>query len=81
MQAGMSPDDGARDHEEGERWAALIGRVVRAAERGGRQWTLARKKDSLQRVLEGSKGSGTRLHQRLGQLISSWDADTLDAAP
>lgn len=81
VQPGALPNEAARDHDEGERWAALISRVVRGAERGGRQWTLARKKDSLQRVLEGSKGSGTRLHQRLGQLISSWESDTLDAAP
>src|SRR3990167_5639049 len=81
VQPGALPNEAARDHDEGERWGALISRVVRGAERGGRQWTLARKKDSLQRVLEGSKGSGTRLHQRLGQLISSWESDTLDAAP
>jgi diguanylate cyclase len=67
--------------EEGERWSKLIGRILRGAERGGRQWTAARKKDSLQRVLEGSKSSGTRLHQRLSQLVQSWDSDTLDNAP
>jgi len=64
--------------EEGERWSKLIGRILRGAERGGRQWTTARKKDSLQRVLEGSKNSGQRLHQRLSQLVQSWDSDTLD---
>ena len=64
--------------EEGERWSKLIGRILRGAERGGRQWTAARKKDSLQRVLEGSKNSGQRLHQRLSQLVQSWDSDTLD---
>ncbi len=67
--------------EEGERWSKLIGRILRGAERGGRQWTAARKKDSLQRVLEGSKSSGQRLHQRLSQLVQSWDSDTLDNAP
>ena len=64
--------------EEGERWSKLIGRILRGAERGGRQWTAARKKDSLQRVLEGSKNSAQRLHQRLSQLVQSWDSDTLD---
>lgn len=64
--------------EEGERWSKLITRILRGAERGGRQWTAARKKDSLQRVLEGSKSSGQRLHQRLSQLVQSWDSDTLD---
>jgi diguanylate cyclase len=64
--------------EDGERWAALIQRIIRGAERGGRQWTTARKKDSLQRVLAGSKHSAQRLHQRLSQLVASWDSDTLD---
>jgi diguanylate cyclase len=77
----VAADLAERDHDEGERWSTLISRVVRGAERGGRQWTMARKKESLQRVLEGSRGSGARLHQRLGQLIASWDSDTLDAAP
>ncbi len=63
---------------DGERWSQLIGRIVRGAERGGRQWTTGRKKDSLQRVLEGSKSSASRLHQRLTQLVGGWDSDTLD---
>lgn len=64
--------------EDGERWSQLVGRIVRGAERGGRQWTTARKKDSLKRVLDGSKNSAHRLHQRLTQLVGSWDSDTLD---
>ncbi|CAH0349442.1 diguanylate cyclase [Aquabacterium sp. CECT 9606] len=63
---------------DGERWSQLIGRIVRGAERGGRQWTAGRKKDSLQRVLEGSRNSADRLHQRLTQLVGSWDSDTVD---
>ncbi len=66
--------------DDGGRWADLISRIVRGAERGGRQWTSARKKESLQRVLEGSRSSATRLHQRLSQLVSSWDSDTLDSS-
>ncbi len=76
-----TPPDTTSQAEEGERWSKLIGRILRGAERGGRQWTAARKKDSLQRVLEGSKSSGQRLHQRLSQLVQSWDSDTLDNAP
>jgi diguanylate cyclase len=64
--------------DDGARWSALITRMLRGAERGGRQWTAARKKDSLKRVLEGSKSSADRLHQRLTQLVGSWDSDTLD---
>jgi len=72
--------DASAQADDGERWSALITRLLRGAERGGRQWTTARKKESLQRVLEGSKSSGQRLHQRLSQLVGSWDSDTLDTS-
>ncbi len=67
--------------------AALIGRVVRGVERGSRGWTLARKKEGLQRVLEGSRSDMDRLKQRLNQLLASWESDAagapvdLDGAP
>ncbi|WP_348753115.1 diguanylate cyclase [uncultured Aquincola sp.] len=61
----------------GQAWAAMIERIVRGVERGGRQWTAARKKDSLQRVLDGSRGDVSRLQQRLRQLMASWDSDTV----
>ncbi|MGE5450840.1 MAG: diguanylate cyclase domain-containing protein [Acidobacteriota bacterium] len=68
----------APEPDDGERWSNLITRILKGAERGGRQWTAARKKDSLQRVLQSSKSSGQLLHQRLSQLVASWDSDTLD---
>lgn len=61
--------------------ADWIERVVRGLERGGRQWTAARKKDSLQRVLAGSRGDVGRLQQRLGQLLNHWDRDEPDSSP
>ena len=57
-------------------WAGLIERIVRGMERGSRQWTTARRKDSLQRVLEGSRSDLQRLQQRLRQLVGSWDSDS-----
>lgn len=62
-------------------WATLMDRVVRGIERGGKQWTTARKKDSLQRVLSGSRSDATKLQQRLSQLLISWDTDKIEAAP
>lgn len=59
--------------------AALIERIVRGMERGGRNWTHARKKDGLQRVLQGSRSDPRRLQQRLAQLVSSWETDVADA--
>jgi diguanylate cyclase len=60
--------------------AKLIERVVRGVQRGGRQWTAARKKDSLQRVLSSSRSDVQRLQQRLNQLLTGWESDTLDGA-
>jgi len=61
--------------EPGRAWAALIERLVHGLERGGRHWTGARKKRSLQRVLDGSRAESTRLQQRLAQLLAAWDDD------
>jgi diguanylate cyclase len=61
--------------DEGPAIAALIERIVRGIERGSRGWTTARKKESLQRVLSGSRSDARRLQQRLSQLVASWDSD------
>ena len=60
-------------------WALLIDRLSRGLERGARHWTGARKKDSLQRVLDSSRSDAQRLQQRLGQLITAWEQDQPDA--
>jgi len=59
-------------------WAQTIEKLARGLERGGRQWTAARKKDSLQRVLEANRSDIARLHQRMKQLVASWDGDVTD---
>jgi diguanylate cyclase len=69
-----APDD------SGQQLAELIDRIVRGVERRSRQWTSARKKDSLQRVLDGSRGDASRLQQRLRQLVASWDSETPEGA-
>lgn len=58
--------------------ADLIERLVRGLQGGSRQWTTARKKDSLQRVLDGSGSDIQRMLQRLKQLVNSWGDDTSD---
>jgi diguanylate cyclase len=65
---------------QAEALAKLIERVVRGVQRGGRQWTTARKKDSLQRVLSSSRSDVNRLQQRLNQLLNGWESDTIDGA-
>jgi diguanylate cyclase len=63
---------------QGAAWAQLIDRLARGRERGARHWTGARKKDSLQRVLDGSRSDAQRLQQRLKQLIGAWESDQPD---
>ena len=46
---------------KGRDLAQLIERIARGLERGGRTWTTGRKKDSLQRVLDGSRADAQRL--------------------
>ena len=65
----------------GKQLAALIDRIVRGVERRSRQWTSARKKDSLQRVLSGSRGDAGRLQQRLRQLVASWESEAPEGGP
>ncbi len=69
----------AQKNDTGLQWSALIQRITRGLDRPNKQWTTARKKESLQRVLDGSKQSAERLLQRLQQLSLSWDQDKGDA--
>ncbi len=67
---------GATDAKvQGPAWAGLVERLARNLERGGRQWTAARRKDSLQRVLDGSRSDAQRLLQRLQSLMTAWEGD------
>ncbi|MEJ5999985.1 diguanylate cyclase domain-containing protein [Paucibacter soli] len=63
-----------------EAMASVTERLVRGLERGGRQWTLARKKDGLARVLESNRNDPQRLVNRLRQLVASWDSDVSDTS-
>ena len=56
-------------------WAQMIERLAKNLERVGRQWTAARRKDSLQRVIAGSRSDPARLQQRLLSLMGTWESD------
>ncbi|MCZ8174456.1 MAG: GGDEF domain-containing protein [Burkholderiaceae bacterium] len=56
-------------------WVQLVERLARQLPRGGRQWTQARRRDSLQRVLDGSRSDALRLQQRLASLFTAWETD------
>jgi diguanylate cyclase len=78
--AAAAPASAAAPSVSGAQLAELIERVVRGLDRGSVQWTLARRKDSLKRVLEGSRGDALRMHQRMSGLLSSWDEGGADAS-
>ena len=59
----------------GQAWVALVERLARQLPRGGRQWTAARRRDSLQRLLDGSRSDPARLQQRLSSLMTAWETD------
>ncbi|MBL8345900.1 MAG: diguanylate cyclase [Rubrivivax sp.] len=58
-------------------WPVLMERLMRNLERGGRQWTAARRKESLYRVLDSSRSDEERLAQRLRSLLQAWESDRL----
>jgi diguanylate cyclase len=59
-----------------EALATLIERIVRGMERSGHNWTPARRKEGIQRVLAAGRGDAKKLQQRLSQLVNSWESDT-----
>ena len=65
----------AEQKAHGQAWAALVEKLARQLDRGGKQWTGARRKHSLQRVLEGSRSDPHRLLKRLQSLMAAWEAD------
>ncbi len=60
---------------QGASWGALLERLARNLDRGGKQWTAARRKESLKRLFEGSRSDPTRLLQRLQSLLTAWEGD------
>jgi len=56
-------------------WVALVERLAKNLERGGHQWTAARRKESLRRVLDSSRSDAQRLLHRLQMLMAAWEDD------
>lgn len=67
--------DTAGPGAQAESLAQAIERLMRGLERGGRHWTLARRKDGVARVLEQSRTDSHKLAKRLNQLVTSWAKD------
>ena len=70
QEAGEPPADST------EALATLIERIIRGMERSGHNWTPARRKEGIQRVLAGGRGDAKKLQHRLSQLVNSWESDS-----
>jgi diguanylate cyclase len=75
-----APQTAAGDSSaQSQAWATLLERMVRGLESGSKQWTVARRKDSVQRVLAANRSDMNRLRQRLEPLIAAWEGDRATA--
>ncbi len=79
-EAGLPAEPIADARADVAAWSALVERLARQLDRGGRQWTAARRKDSLQRVFDGTRSDAARRLQRLQSLLGAWESDRLDDA-
>jgi diguanylate cyclase len=61
--------------DDGTQWAQLVDQLVRGLEQGGRQWTVARKKESVKHVFASSGNHAQRLRERLTHLVGAWQND------
>ncbi len=75
LSTGALAQQDAAQKELGASWSQLLQRLVRELEQPSRQWTAARRRDSLQRVLAGSGSDLQRLQQRLQALLKAWAGD------
>jgi diguanylate cyclase len=71
----------AENDAEPADWAGMVRSLLREFEIRHGGWTTARKRDSLERVLEGSGGDAGKLRARLDRLIRSWSEAPADSAP
>jgi len=81
LEAGTEPPAAAdkadktdKSELSGEVWSSSLSKLLRGLERGSKNWTVARKKDAVLRVLEANRSDAQRLQHRLSQLVNSWDA-------
>ena len=76
LRARVSPGSRRAAADSTEALATLIERIIRGIERSGHNWTPARRKEGIQRVLAGGRSDAKKLQQRLSQLVNSWESDS-----
>jgi diguanylate cyclase len=60
-------------------WAALLQRLAKGLEQGSKAWTLAQRKESLQRLLSANRRDDALLAQRLAAMLQRWEDGQADA--
>jgi len=76
---GRRPGDGPGG--ESADWGGLVHSLIRGYEKRHAGWTTARKRDSLEHVLEGAGADPEKLRSRLERLIRSWSEAPPDSYP
>ena len=71
----------AKDGDEPGDWGTLVHNLLREFEIRHGGWTTARKRDSLERILDGSGGDAGKLRARIERLIHSWSEAPAASAP
>jgi diguanylate cyclase len=59
-------------------WAVLLQRLAKGLEQGSKAWTLAQRKDSLQRLLSANRRDDALLAQRLAAMLNRWEGGQAD---
>jgi diguanylate cyclase len=67
--------------DDGAQWVQLVDQLLRGLEHGGRDWTLARKKESIKHVFASSGNHALRLRERLIGLVAAWQKDGQSDGP
>jgi diguanylate cyclase len=75
IEAGGTPPQQREAGAEGAEWVQLLDDLVRGVEQSNRMWTVARRKESVRRVLANGRSHPQRLRERLTQLVASWQSD------
>ncbi len=70
--------DDAADAATALDWGARLDALVQGLDRGGRHWTLARRKQALRRLLARRGTDPLLLARRLDQLLENWSDDRPD---
>ncbi len=76
---GKAPGDARQRDRASSDWGKLVRGLLRGLEARHSGWTTARKRESVERVLEAAGEDAARLQERLGRLVQSWSEAPADS--